>query len=224
HHGGLLGETLYWSCATLFQRVGAHIVAVLLLLVGGLMLTGTSIAAFIAATWRTLRRAHAGSGEIARTVAYAGRGAERDENRFETQAAPTDVMSEYPDEELETVSILEADEAPEEELEPVTNEIPGFDEELHDAEVHEGVSVEANPPAADAEPGPGEDVDSGRGPAEASTRAQGDLTPMGEKRGVTEAEDIDYEPPPVKLLDKGKKADTGPDPRDQEAIGRTLVE
>jgi S-DNA-T family DNA segregation ATPase FtsK/SpoIIIE len=47
---------------------------------------------------------------------------------------------------------------------------------------------------------------------------------MGEKRGVTEAEDIDYQPPPITLLEKGKKADTGPDPRDQEVIGRKLVE
>src|SRR2546423_1596092 len=80
HHGGLLGETLYWSCATLFQRVGAHIVAVLLVLVGGLMLTGTSIAAFLSASGRALRRAHTSSGEIARTVAHAGRGAERDDD------------------------------------------------------------------------------------------------------------------------------------------------
>ena len=46
-HGGIVGEALYWSTATLFQRVGAHIVAVLLVVAGALLLTGTSIATFL---------------------------------------------------------------------------------------------------------------------------------------------------------------------------------
>ena len=33
-HGGVLGETLYWASTTLFQRIGAHIIAVLLLVSG----------------------------------------------------------------------------------------------------------------------------------------------------------------------------------------------
>jgi len=49
------------------------------------------------------------------------------------------------------------------------------------------------------------------------------LTPMGNKRGVTESEQIDYRPPPAKVLEKGK-GDKGPDPRDHEVIGRKLVE
>jgi DNA segregation ATPase FtsK/SpoIIIE, S-DNA-T family len=49
------------------------------------------------------------------------------------------------------------------------------------------------------------------------------LTPMGNKRGVTESEQIDYRPPPANVLEKGK-GDKGPDPRDHEAIGRKLVE
>ncbi len=46
---------------------------------------------------------------------------------------------------------------------------------------------------------------------------------MGNKRGVTESEQIDYRPPPAKVLEKGK-GDSGPDTRDHEAIGRKLVE
>ena len=46
---------------------------------------------------------------------------------------------------------------------------------------------------------------------------------MGNKRGVTESEQIDYRPPPGKVLEKGK-GDKGPDPRDHEVIGRKLVE
>ena len=54
-------------------------------------------------------------------------------------------------------------------------------------------------------------------------RAQAGLTPMGNKRGVTTSEEIDYRPPPAKALERGK-GDKGPDPRDQEAVGRKLVE
>jgi len=49
------------------------------------------------------------------------------------------------------------------------------------------------------------------------------LTPMGNKRGVTESEQIDYRPPPARVLERGG-GDSGPDPRDHEAIGRKLVE
>ena len=49
------------------------------------------------------------------------------------------------------------------------------------------------------------------------------LTPMGNPRGVTMSEEIDYRPPPPKVLEKGK-GDKGPDPRDHEVIGRKLVE
>ena len=48
-------------------------------------------------------------------------------------------------------------------------------------------------------------------------------TPMGQKRGVTTSEEIDYKRPLPKMLEKGKR-DTGPDTRDHEAIGRKLVE
>jgi S-DNA-T family DNA segregation ATPase FtsK/SpoIIIE len=46
---------------------------------------------------------------------------------------------------------------------------------------------------------------------------------MGNSRGVTVADDFDYTPPPMKALERGK-GDKGPDPRDQEAIGRKLIE
>ena len=58
----------------------------------------------------------------------------------------------------------------------------------------------------------------GRRPAETVA-----LTPQGNKRGVTTSEQIDYRPPPARVLEKGK-GDTGPDPRDHETVGRKLVE
>src|SRR5262249_60789406 len=51
-----------------------------------------------------------------------------------------------------------------------------------------------------------------------------DRTPMGERRGITESEEIDYEPPSAdKVLERGKP-DKGPDKNDHEAVGKTLLE
>ena len=52
----------------------------------------------------------------------------------------------------------------------------------------------------------------------------GGLTPMGKPRGVTTSEEIDYRPPAANALEKGRAADKGPDPQDQNAVGRKLVE
>ena len=46
---------------------------------------------------------------------------------------------------------------------------------------------------------------------------------MGNKRGVTTSDEIDYRPPPAKALEAGQGRQ-GPDPRDQEIVGRKLVE
>ena len=43
-HGGAVGESLYWASHTLFQRLGAQILAVLMMISGLLLLTGTTIA------------------------------------------------------------------------------------------------------------------------------------------------------------------------------------
>jgi DNA segregation ATPase FtsK/SpoIIIE, S-DNA-T family len=196
-HGGLVGESLYWLVSTLFQRIGAHILAVLLLAAGTLLLTGTSIATFLAGGGRALRRARGGSEELARTVAQS-RTAWHEEatDPFAAEPGPTEVMSEYPEEERvePTVAITEQDESG---GEPVTDD---FQQQLHDAES-----------------GPEEAVPLALEPAVVET------TPMGEKRGVTTSQEIDYRPPPLKVLEKGRQ-DRGPEPGDHEAIARKLVE
>src|SRR5215217_405395 len=50
HHGGLIGESLFWVARTLFSTAGAHILFVFLLLAGVLLLTGASIAGILTAT------------------------------------------------------------------------------------------------------------------------------------------------------------------------------
>jgi DNA segregation ATPase FtsK/SpoIIIE, S-DNA-T family len=50
HHGGLVGESLFWTSAKLFSTAGSHILFVFLLLAGILLLTGASVASIITAT------------------------------------------------------------------------------------------------------------------------------------------------------------------------------
>jgi S-DNA-T family DNA segregation ATPase FtsK/SpoIIIE len=51
-HGGLVGESLYWTTSTLFSRVGAHLIFVFLLIVSIMLLTGASVSSVIASTRR----------------------------------------------------------------------------------------------------------------------------------------------------------------------------
>ncbi|TML99225.1 MAG: DNA translocase FtsK [Actinobacteria bacterium] len=48
--GGLAGEALYWVASTLFSDVGAHIIALFLLVAGVLLLTGATVAGVVKAT------------------------------------------------------------------------------------------------------------------------------------------------------------------------------
>ncbi len=97
-HGGMAGESLYWLTSTLFQRIGAHIFAALLLVAGALLLTGTSIATFLSGTGRALRRARTSGGEVAQTVARSRQGWDARGEDLDTVPGATDVMSDYPEE------------------------------------------------------------------------------------------------------------------------------
>ncbi len=212
--GGKVGYGIETGLVYLFGSVGARIFTLLMLLSGGMILTGTSVSALIRGIGRGLRTAFGHSDKAARTVArthadWREERRARTPSEAETQAGETDVMASYPedDEDFEpTVALAEEDDAPfaagifgggpaeedsEEEPEPVT-------------EVFEEPEVlpEPEPPALTEPPA---------------------TTPMGNARGVTTSDEIDYRPPPAKALERGK-GDKGPDPRDQEAIGRKLVE
>jgi S-DNA-T family DNA segregation ATPase FtsK/SpoIIIE len=191
--GGKVGYGLETGLEYLFGKVGARIATVLMLAVGAMLVTGTSISTVFTGVGRGIRHTIAGGRDVART-AIQHRDARRGErgSAFETQVGPTDVMSTYPeDDEFEpTVAIAESPVEPVE-PEPETHEFAELVEEPEPESV----------PAAE----------------------QVALTPMGNKRGVTESEQIEYRPPPAKVLEKGK-GDKGPDPRDHDAIGRKLVE
>ena len=212
--GGKVGYGTETALTYLFGQVGARIFTVLLLVVGGMLLTGTSVSTLARGLGRGLRGIFRGiftSGDAAaRTVAKTHADwREHREARAEaaTTAGPTDVMSSYPEDEEDfepTVALAEEDD---------------FDAQIFDAETTEEEEPEPEP-AAELQNYDSEDavaiVDEG-------DRAHAGLTPMGNKRGVTMSEEIDYRPPSSKLLERGK-GDKGPDPRDHEVVGRKLVE
>jgi S-DNA-T family DNA segregation ATPase FtsK/SpoIIIE len=205
--GGKVGYGVETGLVYLFGTVGARIFTVLMLTVGGMLLTGTSVSALVRGIGRGLRGISSGlfhgGNEAAKTVArtHADWREQRDaRSEAETVAGATDVMSSYPDtDEFEpTVQLAEEpDDEPD-----LAVAADAFDRELDDISTTEEDAVPAEEPVA-------------TDPVA--------LTPMGTARGVTTSDEIDYRPPPAKSLERGK-GDKGPDPRDQEVIGRKLVE
>jgi S-DNA-T family DNA segregation ATPase FtsK/SpoIIIE len=202
--GGKVGYGLETALIYLVGAVGARIFTVLMLLVGGLLVTGTSISTLVRGIGRGLRRVFMGSRGVAQTAIQTRRDRQEEKTfSFETQAGPTDVMSAYPEEDdvEPTVALVEEPE-PELELEEVEEAVTeSFDAEL--------AAIEAEEDAVAVDPIP--------------VPEQVALTPQGNKRGVTISEGIDYKPPPAKSLERGK-GDKGVDPRDHEIVGRKLVE
>src|SRR6478609_5550927 len=197
--GGKVGYGLETALVYLSGAVGARIVTVFMLVVGGLLVTGTSVSTLVRGIGRGLRRVFLGSRGVAQTAIQTRRDRQGEEKTFafETEPGPTDVMSAYPEEDdvEPTVALIEE---PEPADEPVTQD---FDEELAAIEAEEDAAAPDQEPVVE----------------------QIALTPQGNKRGVTTSEEIDYRPPPAKALEKGK-ADKGVDPRDHEIVGRKLVE
>ena len=209
-HGGAVGEALYWASTTLFQRLGAHILALLMLVSGTLLLTGTTVAGVLGATGRAMRKAGTGTRDVARTVRTQRRtaaepwGSVPGEEIAITRADPTEPITSELGGEAETIAVEER----------------GADE-WHEATGDEAIAVEErdDQPATDpAAPG--------REAEEAAGLDSGGTTPMGNRRhkgGITASDEIAYRPPPGKALERGK-ADPGPDTRDREATAKALLE
>jgi DNA segregation ATPase FtsK/SpoIIIE, S-DNA-T family len=216
--GGKVGNGAEVALTYLFGQVGARIFTVMLLVVGGMLLTGTSVSALARGIGRSLRGifrgAFAGGDAAARTVARTHADwREHRQARAEaaTVAGATDVMSAYPEEDEDfepTVALAEEDD---------------FDTQIFDAETTAEEEPEAESEVGEQVELKNYDSDDAVAVVDDGDRAHAGLTPMGSKRGVTMSEEIDYRPPSPKLLERGK-GDKGPDPKDQEAVGRKLVE
>jgi len=206
--GGKVGYGLETGLEYLLGRVGARIAIVLMLAIGAMLVTGTSISTIFRSVGRGMRHTFLGGRDIAQT-AIQHREERRSERAtaFETQAGPTDVMSTYPEDDDFEPTVAIAEDQPAGDEEPVTTE---FDAEADEDLQPHTYEVEVR-------------SEEGLGVGSAAESREAALTPMGSKRGVTESDEIDYRPPPAKVLERGK-GDKGPDPRDQEVIGRKLVE
>ena len=203
-HGGAVGETLYWAAATLFQRPGAHILALLLVVAGLLLLSGTTVSAIAGRSASAVRRAGVAGRDLARTARSARGDTEQALVMTEAEATepfaaePFDSEGEKEGDELDTVPAIK-----------VMNDNPDGDPMSFD----EGM----NPPTDEADESP--DVP----PEPASEEIAVARTPMGERRSaVTESDEISYTIPPDKLLQKGGP-EQAPDTRGLEKVGKALL-
>ena len=197
HHGGLVGESLFWLSAKLFSVAGSHILFVFLMLAGVLLLTGASIASIVTAT----REAAAHTTErVRRTTATA---------RVQYQPLPPIVPPEPED------------------REPVVRathvEVPAHDtDEFGEYELEEGSDPITVEDADDLSAN-----DSGGltpHPGEAEAEDQPELTPMGNRRSpVTESDDIEYQLPKLSFLKRSSGAQKL-DTKGIERVGAQLVE
>src|SRR5215218_3318204 len=222
--GGKVGYGAETALTYLFGTVGARIFTVSLLVVGGMLLTGTSVSDLARGIGRSLRAVFRGifvSGDAAARTAVKTHADWREHREARAEAATlagqTDVMSSYPEEDEDfepTVALADEDE---------------FDAQVFDAQAEEETATHVLPADEGEEEPPAQaelknyDSEDAVAVVDPGDRAHAGLTPMGSKRGVTMSEEIAYRPPPPKLLERGK-ADKGPDPKDHEAVGRKLVE
>jgi S-DNA-T family DNA segregation ATPase FtsK/SpoIIIE len=202
-HGGLVGESLFWSSAKLFSEAGSHILFVFLLLAGILLITGASIAGVVQATRDA---ATTTSQRVRRT----------------THPAATMPLPPLPGDPIPGVV-----EPPEpEDQEPVVRathvEAPALDaserypdmydeDETPEPEPEEEVWEEEDP---EPEPEPVPVVEE----ADEGEPEQEQLTPMGNRRSaVTESDEIDYRMPKPSFL----KRSNGAQKVDTKGIERT---
>jgi DNA segregation ATPase FtsK/SpoIIIE, S-DNA-T family len=226
HHGGGVGETLYWATTTLFQRLGAHIIAVVLVVSGLLLISGRSVSDMVRAARRGADRAKRGTVGFATAVKESR--IRTDPDLIDTSAASTEPVF-GPPEPIEggdddyqvlvqgedgqkTAAVANFDEAVRVADEPDTSELENLQDDAEAIRVAKPKAPEPHTSGSEAEDvgGDGEAVK---------------LTPMGQPRtGVTESEEIDYRlPDPGQVLERGAP-DKGPDKKDHEATARTLLE
>jgi S-DNA-T family DNA segregation ATPase FtsK/SpoIIIE len=216
-HGGALGEVLYWAATTLFQRLGAHIIAVVLILAGVLMVAGRSVSDLIAAAHRGFASASRGASDF-KTLMRDSKGYTTDPDVIDTGSVDTDPVFGPPEP-------VEGDDQDYEVMARNPEDAEALDEEA--PVVHgDGVANFDDAVSVAGQDEPTTETAAILPPDGAEKKIEVERTPMGEKRGpgFTESEEVDYEPPIAeRVLEKGKP-DKGPDVQDHKAVGKTLLE
>jgi DNA segregation ATPase FtsK/SpoIIIE, S-DNA-T family len=234
-HGGALGEVLYWASTTLFQRIGAHIIAFLLLLSGLLLVCGRSVSDMISAGHRGFERAKRGTVSFATAIKESR--INTDPDLLHTDPVDTDPIF-GPPEPLDDEPVI-TEGTPDEEK-PDEGSVANFDETVRVADEAEPETGEIDESGSEAIRVAKAGAPSPHTPDDARARDSAtrdvpeevgvdgeavERTPMGEKRSeVTESDEIDYEPPVAdRMLERGKP-DKGPDTKDHQAVAKTLLE
>jgi S-DNA-T family DNA segregation ATPase FtsK/SpoIIIE len=226
--GGKVGYGIETALEYLFGSVGARIFTLLMLVAGGMLLTGTSVSALARGIGHTLRAIFFGGAKAseatARTVRQSSeevrrRKQARDERTAETKAAQTDVMKDYPEDDDDFEPTVALAEDPEDDGIFAPGIFDFSDKDGEEAETAETQAVAEPEPEPDLpEPEPAQQVF----PEIREAKSPG-TTPQGNLRGVTTSEEIDYQLPSPRVLERGK-GDKGPDPKDQQLTGRKLIE
>jgi DNA segregation ATPase FtsK/SpoIIIE, S-DNA-T family len=208
--GGIVGQSELWVVSHLLSTLGAHILAVFLLIAGLILVTGATVAsvlrvtgAHVAGTGRALRRS---TGEFAATV-----------SRRAGAPTPGPVTA------AARSAQLEEQESP---LppEPDTAEL-----------VVRATHVEAPPIAGKEGPEDGEEEDSVEGLERAPTGVEReankpavsaeDLTPQGRYRAsITDDPDFEWRVPAARFLTRSTGEAAKPDTAGQEQVANTLIE
>jgi S-DNA-T family DNA segregation ATPase FtsK/SpoIIIE len=210
--GGMAGEAMFWAISTLLGSVGAHIVALFLLLAGVLLLTGASVAGVVKATSdsvSTTTRALRDSSAATR-AAVTRRTSRADELRALEVGEPTVSRGTAPAEpvewdgpDIDAFALPDDPEPPTDEFEPDSPDEPDEPRLAEDPETDEpGVT---------------------RGPTEAPDPE--DLTPQGRYRAsVTDAPDFEWVRPDPTFLKRSSADAARPDTAGQEKVAAQLVE
>ena len=203
HHGGAVGDALFFVAKTLFSSFGAHIIFVFLMLAGLLLITGGSVAGVVAAM-RT--------GVLSTTQRMRGRTGE-----FEARRPARRWDEPLDDDEL---TAIPADVEPVVRATHVEAPAPAAAEEDDDIPEPDGAS-ELTEEVFEPPPPPEPEADAS---VDAEAPEQPELTPMGNYRSdVLEADDFDYTLPKPTVL-KRSGASARPDTREQERTAHALVE
>ncbi|MBD0282010.1 MAG: DNA translocase FtsK 4TM domain-containing protein [Thermoleophilaceae bacterium] len=202
HHGGLVGELLFWGSSKLFSEAGSHILCVFLLLAGVLLVTGASLAGIMSAT-----------GNAAITTTERVR---RTAHTFGPQTALRPAR--------ESARVRPPEPEDEEPVVRATHvEAPALDASERYPDV---LGEHPQEPAPAEAPAPGEEQPEEQEPDPVTEdEPEGAaLTPMGNRRSpVTESEDLDYRLPNPSFLKRSNGAQKL-DAKGIERVGAQLVE
>ena len=227
--GGKVGYGVETALEYLFGSVGARIFTLLMLVAGGMLLTGTSVSALARGIGHTLRAIFFGGAKAseatARTVRQSSdevkrRKQARDERTAETKAAQTDVMRDYPEEDEDFEPTVALAEDPE-------------DDGIFAPGIFDFSDDGGGSDRRDAGAGPS--PNRSRSPTSPTPSRRNRLFPEISEKNIPRHDPAGQPPrrhhlrgdrlplPSPRVLERGK-GDKGPDPEDQQLTGRKLIE